>query len=126
VDEETLQGWVDAYGRAWQMADPDAAVLLFAEDATYRETPFAEPARGRQAIHAYWSLVREHHKNVEFTGAILSVDPAIVHCQATYVNRKTGDPTRFEGIFLLDFDVENRCISFREWWHADPVPAFQA
>ena len=102
-----------------------AAVLLFTEDAAYQETPFAEPARGRQAIYAYWSLVAEHHQDVQFSGAILSVTPAIVRCRATYLNRKTGDLTRFDGIFVLEFDAENRCTSFREWWHADPAPAFQ-
>jgi hypothetical protein len=107
MDEGILKGWVDAYGRAWQTGDPDAATLLFAEEATYQETPFAEPARGRHAIHAYWSLVREHHKDVEFIGTILSVNPAIARCRATYVNRKTGEPTKFDGIFLLEFDAEN-------------------
>lgn len=125
MDEEILKGWVDAYGQAWQTGDPDAAVLLFTEDAAYQETPFAEPARGRQAIYAYWSLVAEHHQDVQFSGAILSVTPAIVRCRATYLNRKTGDLTRFDGIFVLEFDAENRCTSFREWWHADPAPAFQ-
>lgn len=125
MDEEILKGWLDAYGRAWQTGDPDAAVLLFAEDASYQETPFAEPARGSQAIHAYWSLVRENHQDVEFSYSILSVEPPAVHWRATYVNRKSGVPTRFDGIFLLEFDPENRCTSFREWWHADPAPAFR-
>jgi SnoaL-like domain len=125
MDEGILKGWVDAYGRTWRTGDPDAAVLLFAEGAAYQETPFAEPARGREAIRAYWSLVREHHEDVEFSYSILSVDPAIVHCRATYVNRRSGVPTTFDGIFLLEFDSENRCTSFREWWHAEPGPAFQ-
>jgi hypothetical protein len=125
MDEDNLKHWVDAYGRAWQKGDPDAAVLLFAEDAAYQETPFAEPAQGRRAIHAYWQLVREHHEDVEFSYSILSVTPAIVRCRAAYVNRKTGVPTRFDGIFLLEFDSEHRCTSFREWWHADPGPSFQ-
>lgn len=60
MDEEILRVWVDAYGRAWQRGDPDEAVLLFAEDAAYQEAPFA--AHGRQAIHAYWALVRSTTK----------------------------------------------------------------
>lgn len=125
MDEGNLRRWVDAYGRAWQAGDPDAAVSLFAEDATYQETPFAEPARGRAAIHAYWSMVRDHHEDVEFDYSVLSVVPALVHCRAAYVNRKTRVPTRFDGVFLLDFDSENHCTAFREWWHADPEPGFR-
>jgi hypothetical protein len=43
MDEAELGSWLEAYGRAWKERDPDAAPRLFAEDASYRETPFDAP-----------------------------------------------------------------------------------
>ena len=57
MDSGVLGRWLDAYGRAWETKDPEAAADLFAEDATYHETPFDEPMRGRAEISGYWSDV---------------------------------------------------------------------
>ena len=46
--------WMEAYGRASREDDAVASAALFAEDARYYETPFAEPVLGRQAIYQYW------------------------------------------------------------------------
>ena len=50
---ETLKSWLDAYGRAWENRDPEAAASLFTENATYHESPHDEPMRGRSKIVEY-------------------------------------------------------------------------
>jgi uncharacterized protein (TIGR02246 family) len=125
MDPTQLERWLAAYGQAWETKDPEAAVRLFSEDATYQETPFDEPMRGREAIRAYWAQVPEHHREISFGSEVLYVDgsPGIAHWWASYTNVKTGEPTKLDGIFLLEFDDSGLCRSLREWWHADPAPA---
>lgn len=123
---ESLRRWLDAYGRAWETRDPDAAVELFAEDASYRETPFDEPMRGREAIRRYWSQVPEHQRDIEFGYEVLSARPALARWWASYIAVALGEPTKLDGIFLLEFDPEGRCSSLREWWHAHPRPSFSS
>ena len=55
--EQDVQDWLDAYVRAWVDGDSNRAVALFSDTATYRETPFDDPMRGRQQIQDYWLLL---------------------------------------------------------------------
>ena len=36
MNQEAVKSCLDAYGRAWETRDPQAAGDLFADDATYR------------------------------------------------------------------------------------------
>ena len=100
--------------------------MLFTDDATYQETPFAEPMRGRDAIHAYWSQVDSRQEDISFGWDVMAIDDdrAFVHWWASYVNRATTTPTKLDGTFVLEFDPTGLCRSLREWWHADPAPSF--
>lgn len=124
MDLEQLRGWLDLYGRAWERADPDAVVGLFTEDASYRETPFSEVMRGREAIREYWREIPETQREIRFEADILSVSPAVVRWRAGYVKKRTDERVTLDGVFLLEFDAENRCSALQEWWHADAEPAF--
>jgi hypothetical protein len=74
MDEEKFDFWLEAYGRAWENRDPAAAAELFSENATYRETPFDEPARGREAIFDYWARATAGQDGVRFGHEVLMVD----------------------------------------------------
>lgn len=66
-----FKSWLDAYGRAWENRSPQAASALFAENGTYRVTPFLEPMCGRKAIFDYWSEVARTENNIKFGHEIL-------------------------------------------------------
>jgi hypothetical protein len=53
MTETQLENWLEALGRAWETRDPEAAAALFSERAEYYETPFVEPARGREGVRTY-------------------------------------------------------------------------
>lgn len=53
MDKEGFQGWLDAYGRAWEQGNAAAVVALFAPDAAYYETPCDPPMSGHNAIRDY-------------------------------------------------------------------------
>jgi uncharacterized protein (TIGR02246 family) len=118
----TLQGfddWLDAYGRAWESRNPQAAADLYAEDGTYQVTPFLEPMRGKQAILEYWTNVAQTQQDIQFGYQILAVTPehGIARWWASFVIVPPGLQTKLDGIFLISLDENSRCHSLREWWH---------
>jgi uncharacterized protein (TIGR02246 family) len=111
--------WLEAYRQAWETRDPEVVVQLFAEDAAYQDTPFAEPMRGRPAIRAYWvSVVTRRQEQIKFGYEILAVtkNTGMARWQASFVRSDSNQPVSLDGIFLLTFDAENRCRSLQEWW----------
>jgi uncharacterized protein (TIGR02246 family) len=118
----TLQGfddWLDAYGRAWESRNPQAAADLYAEDGTYQVTPFLEPMRGKQAILEYWTNVAQTQQDIQFGYQILAITPdhGIARWWASFVIVPPGLQTKLDGIFLISLDENSRCHSLREWWH---------
>jgi len=112
---------MDAYGRAWDSRDPQAAAELFAENGTYQVTPFLEPIRGRQAIFDYWSHVARTEQDIRFEYEILSVTPevGIARWWASFVRVPHRLQTKLDGISLISLGPDCRCNSLREWWHKD-------
>ncbi len=119
MERETFEGWLDAYGRAWETRDPAAAAELFTEDAVYHETPFDEPMRGRAEISDYWSDVTRSQDDVRFSYEILatSEEEGIAHWNADFVRLPARTPIRLDGVLLAKLNVAGRCTEFREWWH---------
>jgi hypothetical protein len=119
MNHRTFKSWLDAYGRAWETRDPQAAADLFTKDATYQETPFDEPLRGRSAIFEYWSDVPRSQDQIRFGCDILAVTEnlGIARWWASFVRIPSKTQVKLDGIFVVSLDAENRCKEFREWWH---------
>ena len=97
-----------------------AAAELFTLDALYRETPHAEPLRGRTAIAGYWATVTADQADIEFDFAILAVTgrTGIAEWSARFRSVSGNVPVELNGIFVLDFAPDGDVESLREWWHA--------
>lgn len=119
-NHRTFDSWLQAYGRAWETRDPAAAADLFSEDATYRETPFDEPARGREAISEYWARVTAEQEGIRLGHEILMVadGTGIARWRASFLRIRSGSPVELDGIFVVRMDARGRCEEFREWWHS--------
>jgi len=119
MNHDIFTSWLEAYGRAWETRDPQAAAVLFAGDATYQETPFNEPMRGRSAIFEYWSHVLRTQDQIRFGYEILAMtdNMGITRWWASFVRIPSQIQVKLDGIFVVSLDAENRCHEFREWWH---------
>ena len=120
-DVAAFESWLNAYGRAWESRNPEAASGLFAEDGIYQVTPFDEPLRGREAIFEYWSTVAQTEECIEFRYEILVTNAQlnIAKWSASFVIVPHGLHTKLDGIFLISLNEEGRCKSLREWWHKE-------
>ena len=121
--ERDVQDWLDEYGHAWVDGDPDRAAALFSDTATYRETPFDDPMRGRHAIREYWQEnAADAQEDVEFASQVWAVtnDTAIAGWQARFARKASGARVELDGTFRLVFLDEQgalQCTVLEEWWH---------
>lgn len=115
MDRDAVLRWVDGYERAWRSAGTDELGRLFADDATYRVSPWAPPVEGLAAIGGLWDDAREG-PDEPFTMAseIVAVDgdTAVVRVAVDYL-RPGG--TRWRDLWVLRFDADGRCVAFEEW-----------
>jgi len=118
--KETLAAWLRAYVRAWETYDPHAVAALFSEDATYSYYPFDEPVRGQLAIVASWLDDRDPAGTYEADYKPVAVDGNLGVAQGRsryFKDASKAELVReYDNIFLIEFDDDGRCRSFREWY----------
>ena len=88
---------------------------LFTADATYRQSPYAEPLAGLGPIAAMWEA--EHEGSDEaFTMAstvvALDGDVAVVHVDVAY---EESIPHEYRDLWVIQFANDGRCAAFEEW-----------
>lgn len=120
MDDGAFDGWLKAYGAAWEGRDPAAAANLFTEDAEYYWTPLDPPQRGPAGIAAAWEAAVSQQRDVTFRYEILAVTGAtvIARWRADFVRLPTGARVRIEGVLTAELAPDRRCRMFREWWHS--------
>jgi ketosteroid isomerase-like protein len=119
VELADLDQWLDAYGRAWEQGDAETAAGLYAEDVKYFETPFSEPATGREAVRGYCLEAAAAQRDVRFSheAYVMDCDTGIARWHCSFVRVPTGVHVELDGMFVLTFDEEGKCRELREWWH---------
>ena len=122
MDQEAFVGWLERYFAAWTSNDPDDVAALFAPDAVYSYGPFRDEARGQQEI------VRRWVEGGVMPGLRWSYEPLAVEGERGVANWRVSyhsedGRTEIDGILVLDFDDQGRCISHREWYERREVPA---
>jgi ketosteroid isomerase-like protein len=113
VSRETVVSWVAAYERAWRTDGTEALGGLFAEDASYRMSPYEDPAIGLAAIGELWEREREGpDEEFEIGHEIVAVegDAAVVRVAVEY-----GRGTSYRDLWVLRFAADGRCREFEEW-----------
>ena len=123
LELETFNAWLATYGRASRENDAQASAALFARNAHYYETPFDEPMIGRDAIRKYWEMGARRLKDKESTYEILSIrdNTGIARWQSHFTDIASGRRLALDCLFLVEFDENDLCRVFREWWHAKPL-----
>ncbi len=119
MTHEQLQQWLDAYKEAWENRDVDAAVNLFADNATYQETPYDSLLKGRRDIQDYWARVPKEQDQVRFTYEALYAGPdqGIARWWGSFNRIPSGSHVELDGVLIVKLDAQGKCSYFREWWH---------
>ena len=116
----TLREWLEAYRRAWEGADVEAAVALFTDDAVYRSHPFRPPHVGHEGIRRYWTGATSGQANV----SVAFGEPVAAgrHAAVEWWTRmhQQGEDVTLPGCLVLRFAADGRCEELREYWHIEP------
>jgi len=122
---ETFSSWLEAYGRASAHNDPQASAELFTRNAEYYETPFDAPMIGREAIRKYWEIGAQTLKDKEASYEVLSVKDnlGIARWCSKFTDINSGKRLALDCVFLVEFDNNDKCSVFREWWHIKNLDA---
>jgi SnoaL-like protein len=115
TDRMMVSWWLAEYETAWRTPGTEDLAQIFTEDATYLQSPYAEPVAGLDAIKRMWEEEREGPDEV-FTLAteIVAVDgpAAVVRAEVRY-----GDPVHqeFRDLWVMQIRDDGRCSWFEEW-----------
>jgi ketosteroid isomerase-like protein len=117
MEAEAFHGWLERYFAAWASNDPAEVKPLFAEDAVYVYGPFRDDdAHGRDEIVRRW-VAGGAQPGLETWFEPLAVDGTrgVAHWRVSFDD---GDGrVELDGILVLDFDAQDRCIRHCEWYH---------
>lgn len=120
MERAAVADWLKSYVRAWKSYQPDAIGDLFSEDATYVYHPFDAPLVGRDAIVASWLADPDAPGTYEASYEPIAVDGdvAVTNGRSSYFKDSSRSELikQWDNIFVIEFDKDGRCRSFREWY----------
>lgn len=128
--EDEAVAWLERYKEAWEQRDVELIAGIFAQDATYRETPYTSPDEGRAGVRNYWrrNVVR-NQRDIAFSYEIWPVhaNVCIAHWHSAFTVIETDTRVHLDGVFHLSFARDGTgapvCTRLDEWWHAKRTPA---
>jgi ketosteroid isomerase-like protein len=108
---------IDEFGRGWSKARVETLMSVFAPDAVFQETPFAEALRGHEAVRGYWADVPLHQSEITFTsGEIFTVGPWFAtEFKCTFRRRRTGEWVDARGAIFCETNGE-KITEMRMYW----------
>lgn len=117
---DSFQNWLEMYCRASQENNPKDSADLFTQNALYYESPFSRRMVGREAIYKYWDDSTRNLKDKKSGYEVLAVQGSqgIANWWAQFFNVNTAQIVILDCIFIVEFDENQKCRLFREWWHS--------
>jgi hypothetical protein len=119
MDFERFDNWLAAYKNAWESLNGEAARAIFTDEATYQVTPFSEPHRGSDALHAYFAGAVSEQRDVDFRWQMLASNgnTGVAHWNVQFTDIRQNPRVELDGIFVFELTSDGLCREFREWWH---------
>jgi hypothetical protein len=121
MDEDAFRDWLERYERTWRSRGTAELAELFAPDATYRHSPYAEPLTSLEEIARDWEEQRDGpDETFTMAAEVLAVNAAHPNGPlgvARVLVRYGGDAggQEYRDLWLVHFDAAGRALEFEEW-----------
>lgn len=129
MTHDQVQRWLEGYISAWASNDPEEIGDLFAEDVEYSYRPWVDDSvtvKGRAAVVESWTRSEEdpgiagaESWQAEYKPYVVEGNKAVATGWSRYVYEGDPEDRLYHNAFLIEFDDEGRCSSFREFWFLD-------
>jgi ketosteroid isomerase-like protein len=109
-----VERWIEEYVRLWRTPGIEGLGEIFTDDASYSTGPYAEPARGLEAIAALWDTEREPGERFELDSSVVAVEGpvAVARLEVRYTAPREQS---YRDLWIMRFAADGRCESFEEW-----------
>jgi hypothetical protein len=112
---------MDNFGKGWSRPNIDQLMTVYAPEAVFLETPFAEALRGSEAIRRYWLDVPLHQSEIVFSsgeiygaGAWFSTE-----FKCVFRRKRTGELVEARGAVFCETGA-GLISEMRMYWHRQP------
>lgn len=115
IDRTALEGWLDAYERAWRTDGTGSLRELFTPDASYSTAPYERPHLGLKAIARMWDAERigpDEAFEMRSEIVVLQGDTGVVRVDVRYGAPKEQE---YRDLWIIRLDDEGLCTHFEEW-----------
>jgi ketosteroid isomerase-like protein len=121
MTHDQVQEWLDRYIAAWRSNEADEIASLFSQDAVYSYRPWTDDkvtVSGRDAVVSSWLENPDDPNGWEASYSPYAVDGsrAVATGWSRYLPTDEAEERVYHNAYLLEFDDEGRCSSFREFW----------
>jgi len=112
---------IDTFGQGWSRPNIDQLMTVYATDAVFVETPFAEPLRGLEAIRRYWLDVPLHQSEIGFSsGEIYGAGPWFsTEFKCVFRRKRSGEWVEARGAIFCE-TAGGLISEMRMYWHRQP------
>lgn len=124
-DLSPIERTIHAYFAATRAVDREAWVRCFAPDASSHDPVGAPPARGHDALRAFFDSIAGAASTIGLMEEQVYVcgDRAAVKWIGRGVGKANGKPFVFEGIDVMHFDAQGRIRELHAYWHPEKLLA---
>lgn len=115
MERTGVEHWVAAYERSWRTPGTEHLAQLFAPNATYRPSPWANAVSGLDAIGRFWESERKGPDEAfEMASDVVAVEgnTAVVRVAVDYLQPPFP---RWRDLWIIEFGDDGRCTAFEEW-----------
>jgi SnoaL-like domain len=121
MTHDQVQEWLDRYIAAWRSNAAEDIAALFSRDAMYSYRPWIDDnvtVNGQDAIVASWQENPDDPAGWEASYSPYAVDgsKAVATGWSRYLATDEAEERLYHNAYLLEFDDEGRCSSFREFY----------
>lgn len=121
MNKDDFKNWLKIYGQAWEDKNSERFSELFSNESKYYWTPFEESKNGKIEIKEAFIKATQTQENIKFGYDVIlfDVNKGICRWWCKFIRTSSLSGIKLDGIFICDFDKNNLCKIFREWWHKD-------
>ena len=121
MTHDQVQEWLDSYLAAWASNDADDISALFTDDVVYSYRPWIDDkvtVNGRDGVVSRWLENPDDPGAWEASYSPYAVDgnKAVATGWSKYLATDDAKERLYHNAYLLEFDADGRCSSFREFW----------